>query len=564
MWRFREKTTGLAMVELGNDCHISFKPARGRTGSGWILAGVLALVSSILSPPLHAQTRNGVVAMIPAAQAGIPSHGDRDAVAPPNGFCDPSLPECVAKRALAEGLARRDQEIAQNQPAPHAPDAAPPAAAPPAAAAPLTGAAYGGLAAAAAAAAAAKAEENTIRFGLIAPFSGANKDFAGELKLGAEAAFDAANESGGINGKTLRLIVADDGYDPARTPDLAKSLAEKDKVFGFISNFGTATSTAILPYVLEHKLIFFGAFSGGGALRNQPPDRYVFNYRPSYAEETEAVVRYLVKVRRLKPDQIAVFAQDDAFGDAGYAGVEKALRAFDENAGASVLHMRYARNSIDVAAAMDDLRKHHNLQTTSVTRVRERVASAKTDGDARPQYRERVVRQVKTDPGVKAVVMVATYRAAAKFIEKARERYPDLIFTNVSAVGSNNFAEELKLLGPRFPDGIIVTQVVPDPDGYSTLALEYKAALAKFFPAEHADYVSFESYINAKIMLEGLKRAGPQPDSDKLVNALENIHNLDLGLGATVNFGASEHQAIHKVWGTQLDDQGRYHVIDLE
>lgn len=61
--------------------------------------------------------------------------------------------------------------------------------------------------------------------------------------------------------------------------------------------------------------------------------------------------------------------------------------------------------------------------------------------------------------------------------------------------------------------------------------------------AEHTDYVSFESYSNAKIMLEGRKRAGPQPDSDKLVNALENIHNLDLGFGATVNFGASEHQA---------------------
>ena len=86
-------------------------------------------------------------------------------------------------------------------------------------------------------------------------------------------------------------------------------LAEKDHVFGFISNFGTATSTAILPYVLEHKLSFIGAFSGGGALRRQPPDRYVFNYPASYAEETEAVVRYLVKIqapcagadRRLRP-----------------------------------------------------------------------------------------------------------------------------------------------------------------------------------------------------------------------------------------------------------------------
>lgn len=160
--------------------------------------------------------------------------------------------------------------------------------------------------------------------------------------------------------------------------------------------------------------------------------------------------------------------------------------------------------------------------------------------------------------------MVATYRAAAKFIEKAHDLYPDMIYTNVSAVGSNNFAEELKLLGPRFTNGIIVTQVVPDPAGFSSIALEYKGALAKYFPAEHPDYVSFKSYINAKIMLEGLKKAGPQPDSDKLVNALESIHGLDFGLGSTINYGASEHQAIHKVWGSELDEQGHYHFIDLE
>ncbi len=460
----------------------------------------------------------------------------------------------AAKHALAEAIDRRAQKIAQNQPS-TAPAPTP------------AGAAFGGLANAAA----AKADENSIHFGLIAPFSGANKDFAGELKLGAETAFAAANDAGGINGKFLRLVVADDGYDPERTPELAKSLAEKDKVFGFLSNFGSATSAAILPYVLEHKLTFFGAFSGSGALRRQPPDRYVFNYRPSYAEETEAVVKYLVKVRRLKPSEIAVFAQDDAFGDAGYAGVEKAIRALDGDASASILHLRYSRNSIDVGAALDDLRKRRNVVSTSVTRVRQRVASVKPASDAapgaaesRPHYRETIVKHVTSTPGIKGVVMVATYRAAAKFIEKAHDLYPDMIYTNVSAVGSNNFAEELKLLGPRFTNGIIVTQVVPDPAGFSSIALEYKGALAKYFPAEHPDYVSFKSYINAKIMLEGLKKAGPQPDSDKLVNALESIHGLDFGLGSTINYGASEHQAIHKVWGSELDEQGHYHFIDLE
>ena len=110
----------------------------------------------------------------------------------------------------------------------------------------------------------------------------------------------------------------------------------------------------------------------------------------------------------------------------------------------------------------------------------------------------------------------------------------------------------------------IVTQVAPDPEGYSSIALEYKAALAKYFPAEHGDYVSFESYLNAKILIEGLKKAGTAADADKVVGALEAIHGLDFGLGSTINYGASEHQAVHKVWGTQIDDNGRFHAIDLE
>ncbi len=489
-------------------------------------AAALGLIVWAFATPLGAQTAPALVARPPLAKVRV---------------CDPALPDCpAAKQALSDALARRAQ-LAQTPPAP----APSPAPAPAPAGAPA-GAAFGGLANAAA----AKADENSIRFGLIAPFTGANKDFAGELKLGAETAFAAANETGGVNGKSLRIVVADDGYDPAKTPGLAKTLVEQNHVFGFLGNFGSATAASILPYVLERKLPFFGAFSGSGLLRQQPPDRYVFNYRPSYAEETEAAVNYLVKVRHLLPSQIAVFAQDDAFGDAGYAGVEKAMRALNEAASASIPHLRYTRNTIDVTAAMDELRKRHDRVTTTVSKVRENNARART---------------VKiVEPGIKAVVMVATYRAAAKFIEKARDEYPDMIFTNVSAVGSNNFAEELKLLGPRFANGIVVTQIVPDPAGYSSIALEFKAALAKYFPAEHPDYVSFESYINAKIVLEGLRKAGPQLDSDKFVNALESIHGLDFGLGPTINYSASEHQAIHKIWGSQLDEQGHYHFIDLE
>ena len=135
------------------------------------------------------------------------------------------------------------------------------------------------------------------------------------------------NAAGGIHGRQLRLIAADDGYEPTRTVVAMKQLIEKDQVFGIVGNVGTPTAVAAIPYALDQRTLFFGAFTGAGQLRRDPPDRYVFNYRASYAEETDAVVRYLVKIRRIKPEKIAVFAQQDSYGDAGFAGVSKAMRA---------------------------------------------------------------------------------------------------------------------------------------------------------------------------------------------------------------------------------------------
>ena len=367
--------------------------------------------------------------------------------------------------------------------------------------------------------------DSEIRFGISAPFTGAAKELGNQMRLGIETAFKLANDDGGINGRQAKLMVADDGYEPTRTADTMKQLFEKQQVFGFIGNVGTPTAVVAVPYALEHHTLFFGAFTGADMLRRDPPDRYVFNYRASYAEETDAVVRYLVKTRHLRPDQIAVFAQHDAFGDAGFAGVTKAMRALrgDDSA---ILRLDYERNTVDVDNAVAGLRAHKIP--------------------------------------IKAVVMVAAYRAAAKFIEKTRDLYPSMIYTNVSFVGSTALAGELMLLGPRFANGIIVTQVVPAVDGYSSAILRYKTALAKYFPGETSDYVSLEGYVDGTLLLEGLKRAGQQPDTEKLVDGLESLRNFDMGLGTLISFNQSEHQGSHKVWGTQLDDHGHYQPFDLQ
>jgi len=160
--------------------------------------------------------------------------------------------------------------------------------------------------------------------------------------------------------------------------------------------------------------------------------------------------------------------------------------------------------------------------------------------------------------------MIPAYRAAAKFIELTRPLYPNMIYTSVSFVGSTALKDELKLLGPTFMDGVIVTQVVPAVEGHSKIVLDYKAALAKYFPGEAPDYVSLEGYVAAQILVEALRRAGPQLDTEKLVDTLESIRGFDMGLGTVLNFGPSEHQGSHKVWGTQLDKTGRFNSIDLE
>ncbi len=367
--------------------------------------------------------------------------------------------------------------------------------------------------------------EREIRFGIAAPFSGSARELGREMKLGIDTAFRRINDAGGVNGRMLKLFAADDGYEPSRTAEAMKRLYDKDQVFGFIGNVGTPTAVVAVPYALERRTLFFGAFTGANLLRNDPPDRYVFNYRASYAEETSAVVHYLIKLRKLQPRQIAVFAQQDSDGDAGFAGVAKAFRTLGVNDSA-IVRLNYKRNTIDVDDAVSQLKSQK--------------------------------------PAIKAVVMVAAYRAAAKFIEKTRDLYPGMIYSNVSFVGSTALADELKLLGPRYANGVIVTQVVPAVSGYSSAVLEYKNALAKYFPGEAPDYVSLEGYIAANVLIQAIKRTGHQLTTEKLIDTLETMRDLDLGLGTALGYGRSEHQASHKIWGTALDESGHYQPIELE
>jgi len=363
-----------------------------------------------------------------------------------------------------------------------------------------------------------------LNFGIAAALTGPAKELGRSMKTGIDVAFAAANEQGGVNGRKLHLIAIDDGYEPARTVEAMKTLVEKDHVAGVIGNVGTPTAAVAAPYAVEHKVLFFGPFTGAPLLRKDPPDRYVFNYRASYAEETAAIVRWLVDVRRVKPAEVAVFAQEDAYGDAGFEGVARAMRKYGVDP-ATILRVGYKRNTAEVADAVDQLSKHKEI---------------------------------------KAVVMVAAYKAAARFIEKMRDRSPDMLFTNVSFVGSTALADELVANGAKYAKGAIVTQVVPLQTSNATAVIRYRDLLKKYAPNERPDFVSLEGYLAANLLIDGLKKAGANADTEKIVDSLEQIHGLDLGTGAPVSFGMSEHQASHKVWGTVLDEKGNFSTFDLD
>jgi branched-chain amino acid transport system substrate-binding protein len=368
--------------------------------------------------------------------------------------------------------------------------------------------------------------DSEIVVGMAAPFTGPNKELGRSMKAGIELAFAAANEAGGVEGRKLRLVALDDGYDPARTGPVMKDLVEDRKVFAIVGNVGGATAAVAAPYSVGKKVVFLGALSGSPVLRRDPPDRYVFNFRPSYAEETAAAVHYLVEVRRLKPKEIAVFAQEDEFGEAGYAGAVEQLRHY-RGVGDLVLRVGYKRNTADV--------------TQAVARIRSE----------------------STPP--KAIVMIATYHAAATFIQKIREAGLRPIFTNVSEVNGAALAEELlQIGGPSLTDSVIVTQAEPPPTSNATVVMRYRRALEKHTLGEKPGFVSLEGYVVGNILVEGLKRAGRHLDSEKLVDALDSIKGLDLGIGVPITFGQRERQTSHKVWGTILESSGTYRTIDLD
>jgi len=378
---------------------------------------------------------------------------------------------------------------------------------------------------------------DSITVGMSAAFSGASRELGNRMKLGLETAFAVANEAGGISGRTIKLLALDDGYDGKRALANVQELIRDRDVFAILGNVGTPTTKEALPFVLSQKVLFFGAFTGTNLLRRDPPDRYVFNYRASYEEETAKMIGYLLDVKKVPDRSIVVFAQNDSYGDAGFEGAAKMLRKRGRSD--ELLRVGYERNTLDVEDAVAKVLEYHDA-TVRIGNV--------------DRYRHQV----------KAIILVGTYKAAGKFIQKIRDRKIDATFLNVSFVGSNSLAEELNERGPGYGAGVIVTQVVPHFDSGATGVIHYREALKKYHPDQQPDFVSLEGFVVGQLFAEGLRRVGRDVDTEKLIDTLEQIRDFDPGIGGSLSFGTSQHQASHKVWGTVLDTQGQFKSLDMD
>jgi len=352
---------------------------------------------------------------------------------------------------------------------------------------------------------AVRAQSDHIVLGQSAPFTGPAAQLGIQFNLGAKLYFDQVNAQGGIAKRSIQLTHLDDGYEPDRCVANTRKLLTDDAfaLFGYI---GTPTSVAALPLATAAKTPFFGPFTGAMALR-QPANRYAFHVRASYNDETALIVKQLTSLGLKK---IAVFYQNDAYGKAGLDGVNLALGKLDLK---PVALATVERNSVDVAGAV------------------------KTLTASQPD----------------AIVQIGAYKACAAFIRTARKSGYGGTFYNVSFVGTQALADELGKDGA----GVVVSQVVPSPyNPARPIAREFVDAVKRAGGEHQANFSSMEGYLAAKVMVDGLRRAGNRPSRESLISGLESLGNQSYG-GFSVSLSPEDHVASSFVELSMLTGDGR-------
>jgi ABC-type branched-subunit amino acid transport system substrate-binding protein len=347
---------------------------------------------------------------------------------------------------------------------------------------------------------------SSIVLGQSAAFTGPASELGTEMRAGAMAYFQWINAQGGVNGRKIELKSLDDGYEGDRAAANTRKLID-DGVFLLFGYVGTPTSNASKPIFTAAKVPFVGPFTGAESLRN-PVNRYIFNIRASYFDETDKLVGQLVGQTL---DRIAVFYQNDDYGKAGLAGVERAMTKRNMKI---IATGTVERNTVDVGGAIKSI--------------------------------------CKVEP--QGVVMISAYKSCAAFIKEARAAGCNPQFLNVSFVGSKALAHEAGPAGR----GVGISQVVPFPWNLSArIVKEYQQLLEASTGKQNYSFTSLEGFIAAKVLVEGLKRTGNDLTREKFITAMEQIRDYDVG-GFTVSFSPNDHSGSKFVELTVIGKDERF------
>ncbi len=325
-----------------------------------------------------------------------------------------------------------------------------------------------------------------IIIGQGAGFTGSVAGTVKELTAGAQLYFDHVNSKGGVHGRKIVLEQMDDGFDPKKSPEVFKKLIEEKKVFALFLSRGTPTNEAAYPVLEAAKVPLIGPSTGAMSMYN-PPRKYMFPVRASYQSETFKIVPQLVNMGITR---IALLYVDDSFGKDGLTGVQEAMKKAGLTPVAVANHPRGG------------------------TKVEEAVATI-----------------AKADP--QAIIMVTLADAGVAFVKQMKAAGKSPMFLTLSNNSSNAFIKNLGADG----FGLAVSQVSPYPFSGSEIVTREYLGLLKGKQDLAPSYSSMEGFIAAKVLVEGLRRAGKEPTREKLIAGLESMKGFDLGGGLDVTYG---------------------------
>jgi len=349
-------------------------------------------------------------------------------------------------------------------------------------------------------------DAQSIHIGQVAGFTGSVAASVKEQTAGARAYLDLINARGGVHGRKIVLESSDDGFDPKKTVEITRTLIEGRKVFALFLYRSTPAVEAVAPVIEEARIPLIGP-STGAMLVYEPPRKYLFPVRASYHSEVDKIVAHLVTMGTLK---IGVLASDDSFGKDVLAGVRASMQ----------------RNSLPTHVVATYAR--------GTTKVEEAV---KKIAEYQPQ----------------AVIMICTTDSGVEFVKQMKRTGQNPLFVTLSNNSSNSF---VKGLGSD-AHGVVVSQVLPYPFAETVpISKEFHTAI-KDRQDVVASYASMEGFVSAKVLVEGLKRAGPAPTREKLVAALESMNRLDLG-GIDVTYGHGNRSGASFIDLTMIGRDGKY------